>query len=323
MPGDQWVDPITGEMGIVRHDPSAGWYTTGAKEVVRGTLWANCHVRSEHENERVNVGFARVPRGRGDASVFMDLVEAVRPDFPPALGYVYDMAMDGETINRGYRMGLIPVTKVSLDNKGMPSSSAVCTATVIGKDGRARDLQIWAYNGAYGIEVVTATTSLFVRLDLVQIKFATNSDGTQRAYTRLEFPSDAPVPEALRGARVMPRLDQCDEDLKRTIKGRPYNRAICVRPHPEGSEGFEAVYGVREDAESFNNLLKQSLWNKRSHSLDPDRQFLDMLAFNLNRNIRALMAYEARTGVNLFSEMEHGRKSLAEVTDSLSRALAI
>ena len=59
----------------------------------------------------------------------------------------------------------------------------------------------------------------------------------------------------------------------------------------------------------------QALRNKRAPSVGLDRQWVDMLGFRLNRNIRAAMAFERRTGVDLYPEIVRHRPDPQEVTD--------
>lgn len=321
-PGDIWVDEETGETGFVRFDPDAHLYRTGDGKKVIGSLWVNANVRSEHENERITLGFAPVLPERPEAAVFMDLLTELRPLLPGAQAYVYDMALDAATINRGYDLGLMPVVKVSLTSQGQPSSSKLERVTLKSPDGRTHERDLWTFNGAAGIVVTTPAGEAFVRFELTRVGVRPNrKTGEQRVYGTFRAPDVAAVPMSLRGATVMIRLNQTDSDRARSIgKGRVYNRVKYLRPFPEGSDTFIELFGLREDAESDNNLLKQSLWNKRSHSVGMGRQWVDMLGYRLNRNIRAAMAFEKRTGVDLYPEVTRHRPDAQEVIRSFYRA---
>lgn len=101
------------------------------------------------------------------------------------------------------------------------------------------------------------------------------------------------VPSALRGAKVLIRLNSTEEDLSRGI-----NRAEHVRAYPEQDPMFERIFGIREDAESTNNLLKSQLWGRRLRTADPSRNDLDLALWALCQNVKALHAYRQRTGLS-------------------------
>jgi hypothetical protein len=71
-----------------------------------------------------------------------------------------------------------------------------------------------------------------------------------------------------------------------------HRRADAVRVIAEGEPDFEALYGLRNDAESFNAQLKRTLLVDRAMSLGGARQLLDVLCFATLHNARN--AYRAR-----------------------------
>ena len=68
-------------------------------------------------------------------------------------------------------------------------------------------------------------------------------------------------------------------------------RAGHVRVIAEGEEPFTRLYGLRNDAESFNSMLKRSLLVDRAMSLGGARQLVDVLCFALLHN--AITAHQA------------------------------
>ena len=70
-----------------------------------------------------------------------------------------------------------------------------------------------------------------------------------------------------------------------------HRRAGHVRVLAEGEEVFTRLYGLRNDAESFNSMLKRSLLVDRAMSLGGARQLVDVLCFALLHN--AITAHQA------------------------------
>jgi hypothetical protein len=70
-----------------------------------------------------------------------------------------------------------------------------------------------------------------------------------------------------------------------------HKTADAVRIIAEGEPDFDRLYGLRNDAESFNSQLKRSLLVDRAMSLGGYRQLLDVLCYGLLHN--AVNAYRA------------------------------
>jgi hypothetical protein len=75
------------------------------------------------------------------------------------------------------------------------------------------------------------------------------------------------------------RLHGNDEDERRGL-----NRAENLRPIPPSDPDFGRLYGRRNDAESLNRALEDSLYLGRAHSLGWVRQRTDLLGFALMHN---------------------------------------
>jgi hypothetical protein len=85
--------------------------------------------------------------------------------------------------------------------------------------------------------------------------------------------NDYRLPERLGGGIVTVRLHSNDED-----KQRKFNRAENVRQIPPGDPDFETLYKRRNDAESINRHLDDTLWLRRAHSVGCRRQLLNLMA---------------------------------------------
>jgi hypothetical protein len=89
---------------------------------------------------------------------------------------------------------------------------------------------------------------------------------------------------------VTVRLHTTDGDTK-----RKFNRTEHVRPIPSTDPDFAGLYRRRNDAESINRALDDTLWLRRAHSIGHERQHLYLLTFALGVNSLALHRYRGRT----------------------------
>ena len=85
------------------------------------------------------------------------------------------------------------------------------------------------------------------------------------------------------------RLHGNDEDRK-----RKFNRTENVRPIPTGDRDFERLYRRRNDAESINRHLDDTLWLRRAHSIGHLRQTLNVITYALGINALALHLHRQR-----------------------------
>ena len=103
---------------------------------------------------------------------------------------------------------------------------------------------------------------------------------------------DYRLPEHLGGGQITVRLHQ-DEDDRR----RKFNRTENVRPIPPSDPDFPRLYGRRNDSESLNRSLEDTLFLGRAHSLGWRRQQVEMLGWALMVN--ALTMARHRTAEDL------------------------
>ena len=65
---------------------------------------------------------------------------------------------------------------------------------------------------------------------------------------------------------------------------RKFNRAENVRQIPPGDADFDVLYRRRNDAESINRNLDDTLRLRRAHSVGNRRQLLTMITYALGVN---------------------------------------
>ncbi len=69
---------------------------------------------------------------------------------------------------------------------------------------------------------------------------------------------------------------------------RKFNRTENVRPIPPDDPSFPGLFRRRNDAESINRALEDTLWLRRAHSLGHRRQLLNLLGYALMINSLAV-----------------------------------
>ena len=96
------------------------------------------------------------------------------------------------------------------------------------------------------------------------------------------------LPEHLGAGQITVRLHQDDED-----RTRKFNRTENVRPIPPSDPDFSRLYGRRNDSESLNRSLEDTLFLGRAHSLGAARQQVEMLGWALMVNALTLARHRA------------------------------
>ena len=97
--------------------------------------------------------------------------------------------------------------------------------------------------------------------------------GTYRWYNDYRLPDD------YGGGTVTVRLHQNRDD-----ESRGFNRAENVRQIPPGDPDFETLYRRRNDAESINRHLDDTLWLRRAHTIGARRQLLNVITYAMGVN---------------------------------------
>ena len=96
------------------------------------------------------------------------------------------------------------------------------------------------------------------------------------------------MPEHLGGGQITVRLHQDDEDRRRR-----FNRTENVRPIPPSDPDFSRLYGRRNDSESLNRALEDTLFLGRAHSLGWRRQQVEVLGWALMVNALTMARHGA------------------------------
>ena len=295
-PEDRKVNKQTGEIRIPRHEPDGHLHFQGDGEAAFGIKFVIVAVRSPHHRGRIIVDTEWVPTAGGEAASAMTCFTRLTPLAPGAQGVIYDTALRGthhQTLMRD--LGLLPVNRVTAAKAGAkdprrdegqrePKSVHLEDKTVTLPDGTPRTLRLYARDGALGIGELTDTGDLtFTELQRKRTHRNADKNGRYRWY------NDYQLPDRHGGGTLTVRLHGNDID-----RARKLNRTENLRPIAPGDPDFARLYPRRNDAESINRDLDDTLYLRRAHSVGAARQHLNLLGYALVVNAVAVHRYARR-----------------------------
>jgi hypothetical protein len=299
-PGETKVDRRTGEMRNFRAEPDASLHFEGDGETAWGTKFVLVAARTEDEHGRIILDVEWVPRPGGEARTATECFIRLAPHVHGAQGIVYDTALRGvhhQVLLRD--LGLLPVNKVTAARKGAskPRRSEgrreektvhVEDKQVRQPDGSVRTFRLYARAGAIGLGELTDTGDLaFIALSRIRTHRTKDRNGRYRWY------NDYALPPSYGGGQVTVRLHGTEEDAIRR-----FNRTENVRAIPPSDPDFLRLYRRRNDAESINRGVVDSLYIGRAHSLGHARQLVNLIGYALMVNSLALFLHRARESVS-------------------------
>jgi hypothetical protein len=295
-PGDTRVDKQTGEIIPLRHEPDAALHFEGGGEAAWGTKFVMVAARGTDEGARVILDLERVEKPGAEASVAMDCFRRLAPLMPGAQGIVYDTALRGVHHQELLRdLGLLPINRVTAADKGaraprrkegrrVAKSVHVEDKLVTDPQGQTASVSLFAQDGAIGIGRLTDRGQMvFEPLRRFRTHRTRDKGGTYRWY------NDYRLPDRLGGGTVTVRLHGNDED-----RTRRFNRTENVRPIPPSDPDFPRLYARRNDAESINRHLEDTLFLGRAHSVGCLRQQVDLIGYALLVNGLTVLRHERR-----------------------------
>ncbi|MFA5786936.1 MAG: hypothetical protein WDA71_08165 [Actinomycetota bacterium] len=294
--GDTRVDKKTGEISQVRFEPDAGIHFEGDGEAAFGTKFVMVAVRSGDKRGRMILDLDSVPKPGAEAAVAMNCFARLAPLVPGAQGVIYDTALRGIHHQKLLReQGLIPVNRVAAaeagsdkprrgDGRRVEKSVHVEDKSVKLADGSTVTVRLYARGGALGIGELTDRGEIhFVELKRIRTHRIPDKSGLYRWY------NDYRLPESHGGGIVTVRLHATDEDA-----ARKFNRTENVRVIPPTDPDFKTIYARRNDAESINRGLDDTLWLARAHSVGHTRQTVNLLGYALMVNGLTLLEHRRR-----------------------------
>jgi hypothetical protein len=289
-PGDVRLNTDTGELRPLRAEPDAALHFEGTGETAFGTKFVILATRGSDVHARILLDAAFVPTPGGEAATALACLERTAPLVPGAQGVVYDTALRGahhQTILRD--LGLLPINRVAAAKAGSKQARRdprerrveklgfVETKAVTLSDGTIKNIDLYAQGGAIGIGVLNADGELQFS-PLPRIRTHRNADKAG-----FRWYNDYRLPDRLGAGQITVRLHNDASDA-----ARKFNRTENVRPIPATDPDFRDLFRRRNDAESINRGLDDSLWLRRAHSVGHRRQLLNLIGYAVMVNALAV-----------------------------------
>jgi hypothetical protein len=291
-PGDTHLDTTTGELRQLRADPDGGLHAEGDGEMAWGVKFVLVAARTTDVHGRIILDVEWVPTAGAEARTAMDCFTRLAPHVEGAQGVIYDTALRGvhhQTLLRD--LGLLPINRVTA-KRATPkqarraerriAKSAYIEDRTITVAGKPVTITLYARGGAVGIGELTETGDL-IFTELTRVRTHRNSDksGKYRWY------NEHALPERYGNQTITLRLHGNADDAT-----QKFNRTENVRPIPPTDPDFARLYPRRNDSESINRNLEDTLWLGRAHSIGHARQLLNLLGYALMVNGLALHRHQ-------------------------------
>jgi hypothetical protein len=293
-PGDRRLDRTTGELVPSRVEPDAALHFEGDGNAAWGTKFVLVAARTPDVHGRIILDVDWVPTAGGEARTAVDCFTRLAPEVPGAQGVIYDTALRGVHHQRLLReLGWLTINRVTAakaavtkprrrGGRRVEKSVHLEDKTITLADGTTRTLQLFAQGGTLGIAELTHTGELSFE-PLTRLRTHRNRDVTGK----YRWYNDYQLPQRYEHQTITVRLHGNDEDAARKL-----NRTENLRPIPPTDPDFERLFPRRNDAESINRHLDDTLWLGRAHSIGHTRQLLNLLGFALTVNSLALARYK-------------------------------
>ncbi len=272
------VDKSTGEIRTKRADPDAGLHVVGGGDQAFGTKYVLISTRGDARNQRIVLAVEHSPtkaRG-GEAATALDALDRVLPLLPGTQAVVYDGAFRGTHLHHLItHHGVIPIARVHKAKGGKPRDTFLAAVPVRGAAGAA-SIEVHLVGGApHARQLAVDGTPLLHPLTRTRLLRRHDRDGW-RLY------GEYTVPDALGGGLVRLRLDQTTDDV-----ATGFNREEHLRPIPPSDPDHNRLYARRNDTESGNRLLDDSMLRERAHTVGRHRQLLNLTTWAALRNAAA------------------------------------
>jgi hypothetical protein len=278
-PGDTRVNKETGEIRPLRFEADAGLHFQGDGEAAWGTKFVMTAVRSREIHGRIIVDARHCPDVGGEANTAMSAFRDLARIATGAQGVIYDTALRGKHhAELMQNLGWLSINRVQaaevITRDGKPVKRTEKTLHIEDKTIDGKKIRLFARGGAIGVVELDHTGNQhFTELKRIKTSRRQDKNG-YRFYNFYALPD---------GGTVMVRLDTTDEDRERKL-----NRSENVRAIAPTDPDFKRIYRRRNDAESINRALDDSMWLGRAHSKGAPRQTVNLLGYALMVNSLAV-----------------------------------
>ncbi len=265
----------TGELRTVQADPDARLHVTGGGDRVFGTKFVLLSTRGDQRNQRIllDVAYSR----SNEAADALIALERTLPLLPGCQAVAYDGAFRGVHLRPLLKHhGVLPVSRLHSAQHGQVPDRHFGIVKV--RNGNAAEIDVHLVNGAPCHRTFTVDGDPIVTpLPRLKTERRGRADGGFVLYNVYE------VPAQLGGGTVRLRLDQTDEDV-----ANGFNREEHLRAIPPDDPDHASIYGRRNDTESGNRLLDDSMLRERAHTVGWRRQLLNVMCWAAVRNAVAV-----------------------------------
>ncbi len=272
------VDPETGEIRMRRADPDAGLHVTGGGDQAFGTKYVFLSTRGDARNQRIILHVAHTPTkgAGGEAATAIRAFDATLPHLPGTQAVVYDGAMRGTHLHQLItRHGVIPLARMHKAAGGKQRDTYLGYVP-IQRPGPAATLDIHLLDGAPHLRDVRADgTPTLEPLERTKLIRRPNTDHW-RLYGEYR------IPDHHGGGHIRIRLDRTTRDEQ-----TGFNREEHLRPIPPTDPDHTTLYARRNDTETGNRLLDDSMLRERAHTVGRKRQLLNLTTWAALRNASA------------------------------------
>ena len=281
--GDTECDMCSAAPPKNRRKPSRG--TRGSYEAV------SVVAQSGQRQGRVVLDMRLTQDGETEASVFTDMVLDLlkTPEIEAGLQAVaYDMALHSVDTDRLQDEGLVVVNKLPLVKGKKIKRHTVGNQTLKLPDGTTTETAVHFVNGTPCLRLFDADSEeWYLKLDRVNTQI--NEHKAKKViYTQWRVPGHVLAGDLVDATL---RIRHNSTNKERLSNNR---RSLYSRPIPESDRCFDALFGIRENAESNNENLKARLRNKRARSVGRTRNQLNLIAYQLIENDKTLYAHFLR-----------------------------
>jgi hypothetical protein len=204
---------------------------------------------------------------------------------PGTQAMLYDGAGGHGKNNRAiYGIGILPVTRMTKAPGGRPKEHPFGPVRVHKADGTKGSIQVHFLGGApHAMEILDDGSIELVLLPRVTTKPEGRCGEARRWY------NEHTVPEELGGGIIRIRVSGTKAD---EMNG--FNREELIRAIPESDPDWQRLYGRRNDAESGNRVLDDSMRRERAHSVGRPGIYADLLAWAGFQNAQTRALYGRR-----------------------------
>ena len=292
-PGDTRVDPTTGEIRPAAPNPTVASTSKATARPPGAPSSSSSPPAPPTSTAAIILDVEWVPNAGGEARTAMDCFTRLAPHVAGAQGVIYDTALRGvhhQTLLRD--LGLLPINRVTAAKanpknprraeRRVEKSAHIEDKTITVARPRPITIALYARGGAVGIGELTETGDLtFTELPRIRTHRNRDKNGKYRWY------NDYQLPDRYDDQTITVRLHGNADDA-----ARKFNRTENVRPIPPTDPDFARLYPRRNDAESINRNLDDTLWLGRAHSIGHARQHLNLLGYALMVNGLALHRHQ-------------------------------